>query len=54
MALTWKQFKDKMESVGVKDDTEIYQIDLFMPMKTSDFEAEIHGGNLVTVSDEDQ
>jgi hypothetical protein len=35
MALTWKQFKNEIERIGVKDDTVIDQIDMYMPRDLS-------------------
>lgn len=48
--LTWKEFKEHMESNGVNDDTEIDWIDIHMPSDESYVDVHVNEDNEVTVS----
>ncbi|AUR81908.1 hypothetical protein NVP1016O_28 [Vibrio phage 1.016.O._10N.286.46.A11] len=48
--LTWKQFKEHMESSGVNNDTEVDWIDIHMPSSESDVDIHVNEDNEVTVS----
>ncbi|AUR83818.1 hypothetical protein NVP1042O_30 [Vibrio phage 1.042.O._10N.286.45.B8] len=49
--ITWKQFKEHMESNGVNDDTEIDLIDVHMPSDETYVDVYVNEYNEVTVTE---
>ncbi|AUR98472.1 hypothetical protein NVP1251O_41 [Vibrio phage 1.251.O._10N.261.55.E5] len=49
--LTWLEFKQHCEAMGVQDDTEISWIDIHVPYSTDDVNVHVDDNNELTVSD---
>ncbi len=50
MSITWKEFKDAVESKGANDETEINYIDVSLPTDTDDLEISVYYGELSVCS----
>lgn len=49
--VTWKEFKEAIESAGVNDESEIDYIDIHMPRDISDLNIYVSLDNELTVGD---